>query len=207
MRPIILSFSLTILLLGVVLPFDAQRQANPDKPDKCLGGSYDAPIRIDVFSDFQCTHCRDFFLNTIPSVLKEYCSLNKVCVVYHEYPLSSNVYSRKAAQYSLAAQKLGREPWRSVMTALYQHQENWSQSGNMDEVVAKVLAAEDYTRLKKLLLDPSLEAAIDSDIALGDKNEVTATPTILVNALGREQKAVGFIPFPVLKDFFDSLVK
>jgi protein-disulfide isomerase len=194
MKPIIFGLSLTLLLLGVVLPFDARGQANSDKQDKCLGGSYDAPIRLDVFSDFQCAHCRDFFLN-------------KVCVVYHEYPWRSNNYSRKAAQYSLAAQKLGREQWRSVMTALYQHQESWSQTGNMEEVVAKVLTADDYSRLKKLLLDPSLDTAIDGDIALGDKNEVTATPTILVNALGREQKVVGYIPFPVLKDFFDSIVK
>ena len=207
MKPIFFNLSLTLLLLGAVLPFDARGQANPDNQEKCLGGSLDAPIRLDVFSDFQCTHCRDFFLNTIPSVLKDYCSLNKVCVVYHEYPLRNNTYSRKAAQYSLAAQKLGREPWHSVMTALYQHQENWAQTGNVDEVVAKVLTADEYSRLKKLVLDPSLDTAIDSDIALGNKNEVTSTPTILVNALGREQKVVGFIPFPVLKDFFDSIVK
>jgi protein-disulfide isomerase len=130
-----------------------------------------------------------------------------VCVVYHEYPLSSNVHSRKAAQYSLAAQKLGREPWRNVMTALYQQQDTWAPTGNLDEVVAKVLTAGDYSRLKKYLLDPSLDNTINSDIALGDKNEITATPTILVNALGREQKVVGSIPFPVLKDFFDSIVK
>lgn len=207
MKPALGSLSLILILLGTVVSIGAQGQANPDKPEKCLGGSYDAPIRLDVFSDFQCTHCQEFFLNTIPSVLKEYCSLNKVCVIYHEFPLRGNLYSRKAAQYSLAAQKLGREPWRGVMTALYQHQESWSQTGNLDEVVAKVLTADEFARLKKLLLDPSLDTIIDGDIALGDKNEVTATPTILVNALGREQKVVGDVPFSILKDFFDSIVK
>jgi protein-disulfide isomerase len=207
MKPVVFSLCLVLLLLGVIVPFGVRGQVNPNKPEKCLGGSYDAPIRIDVFSDFQCAHCRDFFLNTIPSVLEDYCSLNKVCVVYHEFPLRNNIYSRKAAQYSLAAQKLGRDQWRSVMTALYQHQETWAPTGNIEDVVAKVLTADDFSRLKKLLLDPSLDKEIDGDIALGEKNEVSATPTILVNALGREQKVVGSISFPILKDFFDSIVK
>lgn len=207
MKSVLIPLCLTLILLGIAFPAGAQRQANSDKPEKCLGGSYDAPIRLDVFSDFQCTHCRELFLNTIPQILKEYCSLNKVCIVYHEYPLRSNPYSRKAAQYSLAAQMLGREPWRSVMTALYQQQDKWGQTGDLDEIVAKALSADDYSKLKKLVLDPSVDTAIDNDITLGEKNEVTGTPTILVNALGREQKVVGPIPFPVLKDYFDSIVR
>jgi protein-disulfide isomerase len=206
MKPFIFSLCLMLLLLGVAVPL-VYGQVGPDKPEKFLGGNASAPIRLDVFSDFQCTHCRAFFLNTVPSILKEYCSQNKVCVVYHEFPLRNNPYSRKAAQYSLAAQKIGHEQWRTVMTALYQQQETWSMTGNIEGILAKVLSEADFSRLKKLVLDPSLDKEIDSDIALGDKNEVEATPTILVNALGREQKVVGDIAFSILKDFFDSIVK
>jgi protein-disulfide isomerase len=69
------------------------------------------------------------------------------------------------------------------------------------------LGAEEYTRLRKLLLDPSIDAAIDAEIALGQKKDVTSTPTFFVLAIGREEKVVGGHPYPVLKDFFDRIVK
>jgi len=207
MRPILFIFGLALLLSALPAPGGALGQAKEDKPEKFLGGGPDAPIRLDIFSDFMCTHCRDFYLNTIPSVLKDYCSLNKVSIVYHEFPLASNVHSRKAARYSLAAQKLGREQWQSVMTELYRQQGIWAWTGDLDEIVDKALSVEDTARLKKLLTDPALEAEIDSDIALGEKNDIEATPTLLVDALGRKQKVTGFVPYPILKEFFDSVVK
>jgi protein-disulfide isomerase len=196
-----------LLALGIVVAAVAQGQVNSDQPEKCLGGKFDAPIRLDVFSDFECSHCRGFFLDTIPMILNEYCDRNKVCVVYHEFPLSSNMYSRQAAQYSLASQKLGRAPWRAVMTALYQDQGKWAPTGKMDEVVARVLTPADYSRLKRILLDPSLDSEIESEIALGEKKGVTGTPTVFIRYIGREQKVFGSLPYPILKDFFDSIVK
>jgi protein-disulfide isomerase len=198
---------LALLIPSLAAPPCASAQTTEIKPEQCLGGSADAPILIEVFSDFECAHCREFYLNTIPLVLKEYCSLNKVCVVYHEFPLPSNMYSRRAAQYSKAAQKLGREQWRNVMVALYENQEKWSQSGSVDDVVSNALAPDDYSQLKKLLKDSSIDAAIKNEIAIGEKKKVTATPTLFVYAIGREQKVVGSIAYPILKNFFDSIVK
>jgi len=177
------------------------------KPEQCLGGELDAPIRIEVFSDFECSACREFYLNTIRPVLRDYCSLGKVCVVYHEFPLPGHKYSREAARDSKAAQRLGRKQWLAVMDALYENQQQWYQNGSVDDVVFKALGADEYFRLRRLLLDPSIDGAIDREIAMGHKKEVTSTPTFFVYAIGREQKVVGGLPYPVLKGFFDSIVK
>lgn len=99
--PPILHMAIFILLIAA-FP-DASAQTDQLKPEQCLGGELDAPIRIEVFSDFECPACREFYLNTIRPVLKDYCSLDKVCVVYHEFPLQGHKYSRQAAQYSKAA--------------------------------------------------------------------------------------------------------
>jgi protein-disulfide isomerase len=140
-------------------------------------------------------------------VLKNYCSLDKVCVVYHEFLLQGHEYSRQAALYSKAAQRLGRKQWLDVMEALYENQERWYNNGSMDDVVFKALGADEYFKLRRMLLDPSIDSAIEGEIAMGPKNEVTATPTMFVNAIGKEQKVVGGLPYPVLKGFFDSIVK
>jgi protein-disulfide isomerase len=198
---------LSLLTMAFVIHPEAYPQSTELKPEQCLGGELDAVIRIEVFSDFECPACRELYLNTIRPVLKEYSSLGKVCVVYHEFPLKGHKYSRQAAQYSKAAQRLGRKQWHAVMDALYENQEKWSQDGTVDDTVFKALGAEEYTRLRKLLLDPSLDAAIDSEVALGEKREVTSTPTFFVYAIGKEQKVVGGLPYSVLKDYFDRIVK
>ncbi len=196
-----------LLILVVAAPRGASGQANSITPEHCLGGTLDAPIRIEVFSDFECPSCREFYLNSIRPVLKDYCSLDKVCVVYYEFPLASHKYSREAARNSKAAQRLGRKEWLAVMDALYINQQKWSQNGSVDEVVFLALGADDYLRLKKMLLAPSIDTSIESEISMGKKREVTSTPTLFVNAIGREQKVVGGLPYSVLKDFFDSIVK
>jgi protein-disulfide isomerase len=196
-----------LLLFSVVAPGATAQIKDQIKPEQCLGGTLDAPILIEVFSDFECTHCRDFFLNTISLVLKEYCSLNKVCVVYHEFPWPNNQFSRRAAQFSKAAQKLGREQWRAVMQALYENQSKWSFNGSIDGFVAQALSPDDYSRLKSLLRDPAIDEEITREVAQGEKRKVTITPTLFVYALGKEQKVSGVLAYPVLKNFFDSALR
>lgn len=198
---------LVLLTLALVIHPEASPQSTELKPEQCLGGEPNSPIRIEVFSDFECPACREFYIHTIRPVLKEYSSLGKVCVVYHEFPLRIHKYSRQAAQYSKAAQKLGRKQWADVLDTLYENQEKWSQDGSVDETVFKALGADEFYRLKQLLLLPSIDEAINSEIAMGEKKEVSSTPTSFVYALGREQKVVGGLPYPAMKDFIDKNTK
>jgi len=206
MKLIVVAF-LALLLLNVPMTPDAVSQTVELMPEQCLGGNLDAPIRIEVFSDFECPHCKDFYLDTISLVLKEYCSQNKVCVVYREFPLPDNLFSWRAAQFAKAAQKIGRQQWRAVMSALYENQDEWSVSGSIDAFVSKSLTPEDYSRLKNLLQDPSIDQEITKEIALGEKRDVALTPTFFVYVLGKEQKIAGVLSYTVLKSFFDKVLK
>jgi len=175
--------------------------------ERCLGGRPDAPILIEVFSDFQCPGCRQFFLDTIKKVLQDYCAGNQVCVTYREFPLDGHKYAREAARYSVAAHVLGRKQYQAVVEALYFQQPQWSEDGKLAAAVAKALSPEDSQRLRKILQDNSINRAIDRDVALGRRREITTTPTFFITARGREQRIVGGVPYPVLKDFFDRMLK
>jgi hypothetical protein len=93
------------------------------------------------------------------------------------------------------------------MDALYENQEKWYQNGSLDDVVFTALGGDEYFRLRRLLPNPSIDSAIESEVALGRKKEVTSTPTMFAFAIGREQKIVGTLPYPILKSFFDGIVK
>lgn len=175
--------------------------------EQCLGGKLDAPVRIEVFSDYQCPACRSFFLDSIQKVLETYCSQDKVCVIYHEFPLKNHNLSRLAARYSKAAQKLGRKQWIAVMAALYTSQAEWSWDGSVDTVVARALDPGDFAALKKLLEDPSIDAAIDKEVALGEKRDVKSTPTFYLTSGAKEERVVGGVPYRILQAYIDRLIK
>lgn len=198
---------LILCAITVLAISHAPAQTADLKSEDCLGGEPDAPIRIEVFSDFECPACRQLYIESMRQVLKDYCIPDKVCVVYHEYPLQQHKYSRVAARYAKAAQKMGRKPYQAVVDILFENQEKWVVNGSIDDFVFKALGADPYFSLKKLLLDPSIESSIDADVALAQKKEVQSTPTLWLYALNREQKAQGFVPYPVLKDYFDRIVK
>jgi len=178
-----------------------------DAPGQILGGSPNSPIRIEVFSDFQCPHCRDLYLGTIKPILQEYSSKDKVCVIYHEYPLAGHAYAREAALYTQAAAELGQQKLLPVYDSIFTEQTQWSQDGKLEETVSKAMLPDDFLKVKKAMREPGVNAAIEKEIELGLKNKVNSTPTMLIYYIGKQQRVEGLVTYPVLKQFVDSIVK
>ena len=198
---------ITAAMICLAFVFASPTWAADQNCENCLGGALDAPIKIEVFSDFQCPACRTLYMDTMKQVLKDYSSLDKVCVIYHEFPLAIHAHAREAARYALAARKLGRQQWLAVVDSLYADQALWTQNGLVQVSVARAISPLDYQNLQKLLQDPSINQTIEHDIALGQERKVLSTPTMFVTALGKEQRVDGGLPYPVLKGFFDKIVK
>src|SRR5262245_52661321 len=70
-------------------------------------GNPGAPIRLEIFSDFQCPACKSLHEQLLPMLMKEYVMPGKVYVVNREFPLPGHQYSREAANYATAAAKFG----------------------------------------------------------------------------------------------------
>jgi len=201
-----ISYLVSVLCVGLAVLAAVPAQTPQPTPEQAVGGKLDAPVRIEVFSDFQCPACRGFFLDSIQKVLENYCSQDKVCVIYHEFPLKNHNLARLAARYSKAAQRLGRKQWLTVMGALYTNQAEWTWDGSVDAVISRTLSPQDFAELKKRLEDPSIDTAIDQEVALGEKRQVTSTPTFFLSSGGKEERVVGGVPYVVLKGYIDRLI-
>ena len=101
------------------------------------GGLPSAPVKLEVFSDYQCPSCRTFYMTALRYVLTDYAMQNRVSVVYHDLPLQTHQYSREASRYALAAQRLGREYWLRLTEALYENQAHWSRDGRFDVIAVR----------------------------------------------------------------------
>src|SRR5271157_2693353 len=108
---------LIALAFAALLPCLAA-SSNAD-PGKSMG-SPSAPIRIEVFSDFECPACKGLHEQILPLVFKDYVIPGKVCLVSREFPLPMHPYSREAANYATAAARLGK--YEQVANALFLNQ-------------------------------------------------------------------------------------
>lgn len=177
-------------------------QRTNDQPG-CNRGNPSAPIRLEVFSDYECPSCRAFYLQTMKQVFTDYADTGKVCVVYREYPTYPR--SREAARFARAALSVGPAQWGRVVEALYQSQPEWSQTGNIESVVASALGPEDLAAVRKHLQDPSLDTIIDADARLGLERGVQGTPTSFITAGGQTEKVDGALTYASMQRRLDGL--
>ncbi len=176
-----------------------------------LAGRPGAPVKIEVFSDYQCPVCRSYYLDTLKPLIAEFTKtnkINKISIVYHDFPLETiHQFARKAVRFGLAAPRLGPEKWLKVTDALYAQQAVWSENGNIEAVLGKVLDPADLNQLKKAVADPAIDARINQEIALGQSRAVTSTPTtFIITETGRQQRFTGDPSYPALRDYLDKLV-
>jgi protein-disulfide isomerase len=234
------SFSLFILTAaaGVALPAAARAQAKVRRtrlvrtaealptPIKAYGSSA-APIRMDVFTDYECPMCRNLYEDTLRSLIQDYVASGKVYLVHHDYPLdlAEHKYSGQAARWVNVAAQVG--DFEPAEEALYDNQAAWSASGDIAKYMAAAMPGSDFRRMAKIMegceppgpkgrpggvMTPphpcEVDRYIEQDIQLGNELPLTGTPTYVITYKGqRLPPGSGFVSWPVLKQFFDNLLR
>ena len=172
-------------------------------PHKAFG-SKSAPIVMEVFSDYQCPSCKAFYVNTNRQLMDNYVTTGKVYLIHRDFPLTMHAYSRVAARYARAAADLGKiEP---VEKALYDNQEKWEQTGDVDGVLAAVLTSADMTKIRALVKGGTLDPLIDKDFQIGQGYRVGSTPTTVFHYKGQTYPYAGGMSYDMLHQFLDQLL-
>ena len=172
-------------------------------PHKAFG-SKNAPVAMEVFSDYQCPACKTLFTTTNRRLMDDYVSSGKVYLIHRDFPLPMHAYSRVAARYARAAAQIGKvEP---VEQALFQNQEKWEQNGDVDGIVVSVLSAAEMAKVRALVKGGTLDPMIDKDYALGQTYRVNQTPTTVFHCKGQTYPYSGVMAYDVLKQFLDQLL-
>lgn len=180
-------------------------------------GSKNAPITLEVFGDYECPSCGAFYETTLRQMINDYVAAGKVYIVHRDFPLSMHKYGYEAARWANAAASIGKFP--EAEAALYDNQNNWAESGNIEKYMAAALSPADMKRMDKLMAGCDMnaqpgshtcpwDAYIEQDRALGNQIPVQATPTFIIYHKGQKFPAgQGVVSYTVLKQFFDQLLK
>jgi protein-disulfide isomerase len=198
----------------IATPREASATRQPAVPESVAGvndvdphkafGSKSAPIVLEVFSDFQCPACKTLFVTTNRQVMDNYVSTGKVYLIHRDFPLPMHAYSRIAARYARAAAEIGKI--EVVEKALFDNQEKWEQTGDVDGMLAAVLSSADMAKVRALVKGGTLEPLIDKDYALGQMYRVNQTPTSVFHSKGQTYPYSGVMPYETLHQFLDQLL-
>lgn len=167
-------------------------------------GSSTAPITIEIYADYECPHCRALYMDVLPSLMTEFVRTGKVHLIHRDYPLPGHASARLAARYANAAGQIGK--YDLVANQIFQTQPEWSQNGNVDAAVAKVLSPAEMAKVRALVKnDAKLDESVDRDIEMGtDRDHITGTPTIVIVYKGKREVINSSVPYPILKSYLNS---
>ena len=148
-------------------------------------GSPDAPVKIDVYEDFQCSACANYTFEIEKQIIEELIPTGQVYYVFHQYPFlddrSTQKESDQAANASMCALEQGR--FWDYHDMLYANQSGENLTGFSDKrlvAFAETLGL-DVKAFEDCFDENRYQADIDKDLAEGAALGVTGTPSVFVN--------------------------
>lgn len=174
----------------------------PDADDDVLLGDKKAKITIIEFSDYQCSFCQRFYLNTFGQLVENYIDTGLVNYVHRDFPLSFHMNAVPAAEAAECAGE--QDKYWEMHSAIFDNLSEWESSSEIDQLLA-VYATEiglDIDKFESCTASDKKLAEIQGDMDDGIAAGVSATPTFFING----EKVVGAQPYSVFSSILDSLL-
>ncbi len=158
-------------------------------------GDPNAPVKVDVYEDFQCPRCKDFSEQIEPSLVANDIATGNVYYTFKQFPFIDNSVatqeSHQAANASMCAADQNRfwDYHDMVFT-------NWTGENENNYSDKRLVAfAEqiglDMSKFNSCFNNNSHSDQINADLAEGRSIGVTGTPSVFVNGT---QVSPGFVP-------------
>ena len=148
-------------------------------------GDPTAPVKVDVWEDFQCPACKNYSEQTEPAVIQNYVETGKVYYTFHFYPFldgrAPGGESQQAANAAMCALEQGRFwDYHDMLFA------NWKGENQGGFANARLMAFAEYLGLnmitfKACFIADKYRAEIESDFQAGEQIDIAGTPSVFVD--------------------------
>jgi protein-disulfide isomerase len=171
---------------------DAQTDSSVQKTPGITLGNENAPVTIEEYTNFLCSHCATFALQTLPKIEQDYIATGKVKMVIYILP----PYELARAGY--CANQAGK--FLEFEDYIFNHQADIKQA---EDVIGAA---------KNMGLGDSFEQCYNSDAAKtagqdwnnrATENKIEGTPTFFING----EQIVGAVPYEDFQKAIDSKLK
>lgn len=163
-------------------------------------GAETAPIKVEMFEDFQCPFCKTFAQTTLPSIKKDYVDTGKVKIIHKDFPLNFHENSLAAATAGVCAND--QKVFWETSKLIYNNQESWENSKrpltHFRHFVRR--AGGNLKEFNKCVKDVGVQDAIAKDVKYAYDSNIAGTPGFLING----KLVSGAMPYSVFKSIFDA---
>lgn len=149
-------------------------------------GDPNAPVKIDVWEDFQCVACKRYTLFIEPQVIQTYVISGKVFYTFHHYPFLDDSpahalkESDQASQAAACAEEQDRFwEYHALLFANSLEYQGVFTSQRLEAFAEHI--GLDMEQFKACYAEKRHVAQIQSDIQLGQQWGVSGTPSVFVN--------------------------
>jgi protein-disulfide isomerase len=148
-------------------------------------GDTNAPVLVEVWSDFQCPACRIFAEEIEPRVVQNYVATGKALYVYRQYPFiddnSVTKESDQAANASMCAADQNRFwDYHDILFANWNGENAGSFADKRLVAFAQALGL-DINKFNTCFKANTFKTQINKDLQDGTKAGVNGTPSVFVN--------------------------
>jgi protein-disulfide isomerase len=154
----------------------------------------DAPVTIEVWSDFQCPACASWARNTEPDVVEEFVKPGTVRLVYRDMAFLDRGDPRGESQQSAAAARCAGEqdefwPYHDY---LYENQDGENEGGFNRETLDQIATAVglDMDAYGSCMSSDAAVQAVSAETDQGRTAGVTSTPTLAINGVLQRPGAI-----------------
>jgi protein-disulfide isomerase len=191
---------------GIALVVLCRAAAQSDPLAARTKGRADAPVTIYEMSDFQCPYCRQFTLETMPLLERDYVATGKVRVVYINFPLTS-VHRHAAVAAEVATCAARQRRFWPMHDLLFRHQRDWADLGDgpaRDYLLALGDSAGlDRPLLTRCVASGSSAAEVRADAERARRTGANSTPSFYIEGGLLE----GAAPITVFHQVLDSIYR
>jgi len=169
--------------VGNIVPITPVAHAVP--ANKTSLGNPNAPVKMDVWEDFQCSGCLSYSTKLEPQVLQAYVETGKVYYTFHFYPFidGGQGESHDAANAAMCAAAQARFwDYHAITFANWQGENVGSYTKPRLVAFAQSIGL-DMPAFNQCFQANQYAAEIQQDLAAGAKLGVPPTPGIFVNGL------------------------
>ena len=200
-----LKLFLFIKIFIIYLIICLKSYADDSKVDKSIVaiGSYDAIVKIKIFSSLTCPHCANFHIKVVPKIIKEYVESGKVQLIFIDFPLDLAAFNASKLLHCIDQKKQ-----ISFLDIVYDTQSNWANGSNIEDInnnlkkIAKNLGISPE-QFDKCLIDEDIsDKILNNRIEANQKYSINSTPTIVIN----EKKLEGSASFKNIKKKIEKII-
>jgi protein-disulfide isomerase len=166
-------------------------------------GSYDAMVKIKVFSSLTCSHCANFHIKVIPEIKKKYVESGKVQIILIDFPLDQAAFNASKLLHCLDQKRRIR-----FLDTIYETQNEWANGSNINDInnnlkkIVKNLGISSE-QFKKCITDEGIsDKILNGRIEANQKYSINSTPTIVIN----EKKLEGSASFENIKKKIEKII-